>query len=158
MLVVYLRAVSLDPYCLLIICYSKYIMSPYCNNYTDDICLICCGTNHLMWINGYHDVVECTYISLNLLHYYIFMWMHIHGVCGYPEVFRYTTYRFSAKVGEIMLPAYICKKLAYYLYLIGYHRIILPKSFIKMLVVVSGGVSCHVSLELYICFLFGVLY
>ena len=57
-----------------------------------------------------------------------------------------------------MLPAYICKKLAYYLYLIGYHCIILPKIFIKVLVVVSGGVSCHVSHELCMCFLFRAPY
>ena len=131
--------------------------------YANDTCLICCGNSH-------HSVAQMISEDLESLSGWIVnsnfrrcllilqnpVWFHVRSpnsiilptitVDGHSLVRvdsqKYLGFHIDSKLSWRNHVANICKKMAYYLYLIGYHHSTLPKSIIKMLVE-SLVLSCH---------------
>ena len=121
--------------------------------YADDTCLICCGDTH-------HDVDRMLSKDLKSLSRWItnskmlinvkkssVMWFSVRplGSVTLPSIYvdghllecvdtqKYLGLHIDSRLSWRNHVANICKKMAYYLYLIGYHQGILPAGIIKML-------------------------
>ena len=115
--------------------------------YADDTCLICCGSTHLD-LQSLSGWIANSKVFINIKRSSV-MWFSVRPLQSvtYISIFyvdghslecvdtkKYLGLYIDSKFSWRSHVTNICKKMAYYLYLIGYHQSTLPKSIIKMLV------------------------
>ena len=122
--------------------------------FADDTCIICSGKTHKevsemlcsdlcslsSWIRGSHMEINVKKSSI--------MWFNVRSIKGFKSppislngsplsqvsTHKYLGVQIDEHLKWISHVSYLCKKMAYYLYLISYHHKALPTSILKLLV------------------------